>query len=143
MRTLIVFLILFSIFLDNEEVTFAQKGEYATISGSFVHHRSFDLMAESLVIHDVLTKAGADHTAHLFFHLAEGVCVSEKEGAIEIGSADVVLKLSFETERGIEMNVVDDTVSPSYGVLKSSKTIAVTLDFAEKAEIITKFTVIR
>lgn len=119
------------------------EGEYATISGRFTHHRSFDLTEGSLSIHDVLTKTGADHTARLFFHLAEGCGVSEKEGAVKISSGDVVLKISFETERGIEMNVVDDTVSPSYGVLKSSKTIALTLDFAEKAEIITKFTVIR
>lgn len=119
------------------------EGEYATISGRFTHHRSFDLTEGSLSIHDVLTKAGADHTERLFFHLAEGCGVSEKEGAVEISSGNVALRLSFEAEKGIEMKVVDDTVSPSYGVLKPSKTVVVTFDFAEKAEIITKFTVIQ
>lgn len=119
------------------------EGEYTTLSRGFTHHRSFDLAEESLVIHDVLTMVGTGHVARLFFHLAEGVSICEKDGKYVIVSGDLALRLSFETEKDIEMRVVDDTISPSYGSLTPSKTVVVTFEFAKKTEIITKFTVIQ
>ena len=119
------------------------EGEYTTIAGLLTHQRSFDLKEDSLTIRDVLTKAGSEHTATLSFHLAEDVDIRKNEGVYEIVSGDLALNLSFETKRDIDVCVVNDTISPSYGVLCQSKTIVVTFDFEEKTEIITKFTVMQ
>lgn len=127
----------------SENVAEHCKGEYTTLSGGFTHQRSFALTEQSLVIHDFLTKAGPGHNAKLSFHFAERVNIHEKDEVYEIVAGNRTLALSFETGSIIEVRIMDDTVSPSYEVLKPSITVVVTFEFAEKAEIKTIFTVMR
>ena len=42
------------------------------------------------------------------------------------------------SDSGTQATVIDDNISPSYGVLKPTKTIVITVPFENKIEITTK-----
>lgn len=97
-------------------------GSYKTIKGDLSHQRSFILENKRLVIKDKLHKAGVGHKAQLRFHLAEGVELS-KDITISSESGDVKL--------------IKDAWSPSFGVLRESKTVVIDFKFDDKTETVT------
>lgn len=116
-------------------------GEYTTINGKMTHRRHFELGENELVICDAIAKAGNGHRAKMSFHLASGVSVKQKGNGLNLASGQTSMSFVADSNIPIIMSVVDDTISPSFGVLKASKTIVLSFDFNEKAEIVTKFVV--
>lgn len=118
------------------------EGGYTTINGGLSHRRLFSLCKEGLEIKDSLNKEGKGHRAYMSFHLAEDVAVLETNDGYELCSDGLMLRVGFTSKATVQTSVIDDTVSPSYGILRPSKTIEVLFDFDDKTEIITKFAIV-
>jgi len=88
------------------------------------------------LIKDTVTKEGEGHKAELFFHCGDVINAHTGEDAIvwEIGE----YAFTLVNVPGAQITIIDDTVSPSYGVLKSTNTIVITIPFDDKKEITTK-----
>lgn len=97
------------------------EGEYRTFKGALTHHRLFDVKESVILLSDDLHKEGAGHNGILSFHLAPGISVKNEDGILLLKSKSYSITMSFEPKVAVE--VTDDTVSPSYGVLQESKTI--------------------
>lgn len=110
------------------------EGEYTTIKGNFHHLRRFELKHHGLIINDVLTKEGNNHKAEILFHFAEGVIPVLHDECISLNNG---ISLSYNLKPS-EVFVLDDTLSPSYGVLVPNKTVKMVFYFNEKIEIATK-----
>lgn len=115
-------------------------GSYITYLGKLEHQRTFVLDPTSLTIIDKLSKSGTSHKAVFSFHCNENCAATISEGEkVIIETPHHVAHMYFEAGKGtISLCVEDDTVSPSYGVLKQSKTIRVRLDFDNKLEMKTR-----
>lgn len=112
------------------------EGEYTTFKEGLVHRRRFELNDCSLLISDYLIKKGCGHQAAISLHLSERVCSTVDNNDIALSSEHYDITVSFTTQHGIlKPCIVDDTVSPSYGVLSLSKTIRAVLNFDEKESI--------
>ena len=112
------------------------EGEYKTFKGGLVHHRQFQLTDDSLLITDTLTKEGAGHEAVFSFHLAEGVQPVLAGNEVSLSTAHFTASLSFMTDaEGLRTEIADDTFSPSYGVLKDSKTIRLGVCFEDSLKL--------
>ena len=97
------------------------------------HQRRFQLANEGLEITDSITKEGAGHNAELFLHLANGLTPVIIEECILI-SDDAIIKFSHQPDSIV---IIDDTLSPSFGVLIDSKTIIASYSFDNELNIIT------
>lgn len=111
----------------------AFEGEYTTIKGQMYHKRRFDFKSDSLIITDSISKVGKGHKATLFLHLAKGLTPVIKEEKIQIGD-DVIIEFCHQPDF---INIIDDTLSPSYGVLRESKSIIASYSFDNDLNIIT------
>lgn len=108
-------------------------GEYRTLKGNLLHKRSFSLKERECTIVDMLAKEGKGHKAEFFFHFAEGIQPKLKNGIIWLNDN---VSISFSVKpQGID--IIEDTLSPSFGVLTVSKTAVVTYSFDENLSIIT------
>lgn len=105
------------------------RGNYTTIDGLMNHCRIFESKDEEIVIKDILKKKGQGHEAKLYFHLAEGVDALIENNAIKTNQG---VSISFNIDP-LNIEICDDTISPSYGVLINSKTIEVTYCFDNEA----------
>lgn len=110
-------------------------GEYMTFEGGLKHHRNFEVGGNTVEIVDQLIKAGTGHSAVLSFHLAPQVKAQVEGNKVVLESKNYIVNLSFEN---LEPELIDDTVSPSYGVLVESKTIRVEVLFDENIVIKSK-----
>lgn len=99
------------------------EGEYKTFKAEMMHKRRFELSDNSLLLTDFLAKKGSEHKALFSFHLAEHVMASIKGNVVFLSSEHFDVIMKFITEEDIIIEIMDDTVSPSYGVLRESKTI--------------------
>lgn len=106
----------------------AYEGEYCTIEGKMNHKRRFDFKEGQLIIIDTISKAGTSHEAKLYFHFAPGLApvIPDDEIVVE-GKA----RISF-SKKATQMVVIDDKISPSFGVLDDSSTGIVTFVFDER-----------
>lgn len=129
-------------FFENAAVARCE-GEYTTICGKMTHRRRFELTNKGLTITDSISKQGGGHSAYLSFHLAEDVLAVQCAQKIQLVSGTTTMNLEFETKQPTRVRIFDDTVSPSFGVLKPSKTISVFLDFDDNTDIVTKFSIIQ
>ena len=109
------------------------EGEYVTFNGCLSHSRMIEVGESSLLITDSLKKKGKEHSAIVSYHLAPQVFVTEKDGVLVIETKSYTTIISFENN--IQVEVEDDTFSPSYGVLSHSKTIRAKTTF-DTSEII-------
>lgn len=110
------------------------EGDYTTIKGQMNHQRRFAFTNGELIIIDKLTKAGEGHSAKLYFHFAKGIkpFVEDKELALDNG-----MKITFSIHPS-QLEVMDDTLSPSFGVLVQSKTAVATFGFGNEIIIETR-----
>ena len=108
-------------------------GDYTTIKGQMNHQRSFKLSNEGLEITDSITKEGAGHNAKFFLHLANGLTPVIIEGCILIID-DAIIEFSHQPDSIV---IIDDTLSPSFGVFIDSKTIVASYSFDNELNIIT------
>ncbi len=109
-------------------------GEYTTMKGQMNHQRHFNFNNGELIIVDKLTKSGAGHLAKLFFHFAEGIQPVVNDKVLTI---DNDLEIAFSVQP-IRLEVIDDTLSPSFGVLVPSKTAVATFKFSHEIIIETR-----
>ena len=112
------------------------EGRYRTFEGGLDHYRRIELGNGGVFITDALQKEGADHSAVFSFHLAPDMRVWREGQAIKMETKAFLLEILFGGE--VDVEVEDDTVSPSYGVLVPSKTIRAQVSFDSKAVLDTK-----
>lgn len=108
-------------------------GDYRTIAGGMQHERSFDFYDGQLKIVDSLAKIGQAHVAKLYFHFAEGLLPEIKDDSIVFRNG---IKLMFDSSPS-RLEIIDDTISPSFGRLVKSKTAIVTYQFDDHINITT------
>ena len=107
-------------------------GGVKTLNGSFLwknkdvlHHRQVRMNDDGVVLTDTV-ETNSEHDFYFNFHLNAGVGVSAKTATTMILSmGEVSMNLGFETIEPFDVIVVNDTISPAYGVLLNSKTIVV------------------
>lgn len=107
------------------------EGTYTTVKGNLLHNRRFELVGHCLIISDVLKKEGNKHKAVLHFHFAEGIIPELQDGIVKLNNGFII---SFNINP-LQLSIIDDTVSPSYGVLIPNKTAMVVFGFDEKISI--------
>lgn len=113
------------------------EGEYTTITGQMTHRRSFDLKSNSLTITDNVEKSGECHNAYMSFHFAEGIEPTIEEGVIHLNAKDKQYRMTIEGTVPPVFRIVDDSISPSFGVLASTKTIVAEVTFSQRMELTT------
>ena len=110
------------------------EGNYVTREGKTHHLRSFLIEDGVYVIKDALTKEGVGHVANLYFHFAKGAEPSIQGDDLVVEN---MVRISFSVKPN-KLEVFDDTISPSFGVLASSKTAKLTYGFDNSIQLITK-----
>lgn len=114
-------------------------GGYRTLKQSMSHNRKLWLKEDELIVKDKLEKPGGGHKAVLSFHLSPDVTVQKVQDRVLIESESYSVTMTFiQKESCPHVIVEDDTYSPSYGVLVSSKTIRIVHNFEESTQIETK-----
>lgn len=108
------------------------EGSYSTIIGKMQHKRRIKLSDNGCVITDTLMKEGDAHYANFYFHFSEGI--NPEIRGNELFGDDV--RISFSS-RPIAIKILDDTLSPSFGVLVHSKTGVVKYCFNNELQITT------
>ena len=78
-----------------------------------------------MIISDQLKKEGSGHTAKVYLHFAEGIIPKITQHTIALNH-DVMISFSLIPD---SIGVIDDFISPSFGVLVKSKTAVVTFRF--------------
>ena len=109
------------------------KGSYRTLEGGLYHSREFSVIGRSFVFVDKITKSGRHHVGKLFFHFAEGLEPIICENDVVIRANNLIITLSNNSSGFIE--IVEDTISPSYGVFAKTKTAILTFTFDDSVDI--------
>lgn len=109
-------------------------GEYTTLQGNMTHNRTFLFGNNKLQLCDRIKKRGNNHQAFLYFHLAPEIAPSLLNKEVHFVVSGKNITISFEYDGDYDVSIIDDTVSPSYGVLLDSKTIVVKFNFNNNIE---------
>lgn len=109
------------------------KGSYYTLDGKLYHTRTFYHNDYSLIITDNLVKAGPMHEGKMYFHFAEGIEPIIEHSRIIINIINKVITICSNNTGYFE--IVEDTISPSYGVLKYTKTAILHFMFEDRIDI--------
>lgn len=117
-------------------------GEYMTIEGNLMHKREFILDEFTYTIIDSLKKSGENHEAVLYFHCATDVIPEIVNNQIYLKANDFKIIMNVESDDLYILNVADDTISPSFGVLNYIKTISISFKFNECSTIKTSFIIV-
>lgn len=114
-------------------------GSYETIIGGLKHERTFVLTEDRLEISDLLHKDGTGHQGKLFFHLSDEVKEPIKYGDsvhMDLSSHTIIIRWSaLNTKEKITTQIVDDTYSPSYGIVIPTKSVTIDFDFDDECNI--------
>lgn len=114
------------------------KGEYETIAGKLVHQRIFSLYDNGLEVNDMLYKRGEGHNMYMSFHFADNIDVCLEKELLRLKVGEVWYNMHIECRNSLTLSLKDDTISPSFGVLKQSKTLVVETSFDYDLQIKTK-----
>lgn len=111
------------------------KGEYETIRGRMTHQRVFILNSEGLEINDLILKVGYGHKLYMSYHFAKDVKASLDGNKVNlsVGGKDYCMCISAPNQ--INLSLITDTISPSFGILEQSQTIAIQAEFTENINI--------
>lgn len=109
------------------------EGGYTTIEGQMHHTRRFVFKDGELIITDTIQKTGTGHVAKIYFHFADGVTVQINDNHFITNNN---AQIDFGTHPD-SLEIVDDTLSPSFGVLVKSKTGVATFRFENELTITT------
>jgi uncharacterized heparinase superfamily protein len=121
--------------LKNLELTYGENeinGVYSLSSpgkGIIIHNRkiAFNVNKHNLEIHDSFSFIG-EQFLQWKFHVAPDKKVELRDGKIYINvSSKYTLLFEFVHTQKINIDILNDLVSPSYGVLQDSKTICVSV----------------
>lgn len=111
------------------------EGAYNTVRGKMNHKRLFCTHKDSIELKDVITKEGENHSATFYFHIAPGLTPRIEGNNVVIEG----ISISFNHVPN-HLDIIEDCVSPSFGVLVENKTIVVNFFFDNKLEVITTIT---
>lgn len=118
------------------------KGGYETLRGKLKHERQFKVCAGQLEIVDILVKEGKGHYGKIYYHLDENVLPKlMTDGTVNLSSQchDIVMTFHSQGTYGHQgVKIVEDTLSPSYGVLKNTSLIEMDFMFDNKCTVETK-----
>ncbi len=117
------------------------EGKYKTFNGGLEHSRCFEISQDEVLITDQLCKEGSGHSATLSFHLAPNIQAQIEDNKVALETDNFLVSIVFDYN--LKTKLIDDTVSPSYGVLLGSKTIRAEMLFDEKVIIKTRIQWIR
>lgn len=104
-----------------------------TIAGQVEHKRIFEINEKGLIIKDSIIKGGNDHQAVFYFHCGYGI-IPALDGAIIKLCKGVEV---FFSPAPTTIDIIDDTVSPSYGIIQRTKTLAIRYLFNEELKVVT------
>ncbi len=121
-------------FFDNVD-SVSIKGEYKTIMGRLVHQRIYNLYDNELQINDSLYKSGQGHAMYMSFHFANDVDVCLNHDNLWLNVGERQYKMHIECKNMLELSLKDDTISPSFGKLKNSKTLVIRSQFDNEIKI--------
>lgn len=110
--------------LSETEESVQSWGDYLTLQGKMHHTRKLELTTNQLVVDDVIEKADTNHTIRLCYHLsasAKNLTVVENRVLFETPHFEIEIIIDGFPQGTI--SVVDDVISPSYGVLVNTKMI--------------------
>ena len=103
-------------------------GKYETLKQHLIHSRSFELKKSSFIIEDTLIKKG-EHSSLTYFHFAPNIEPKILDNRVIITTPN--FKIEIFIEKYNSLTIIDDTVSPSFGVLQESKTLVVSDSFVD------------
>lgn len=101
------------------------QGEYETIRGGMRHKRVFRLHDEGLEITDVVRKEGKGHDLYMSFHFAKNVEAFLDDNRVILQVGEERFCLCVESKTMLNLELVEDVVSPSYGIKENAKTLVV------------------
>lgn len=99
-------------------------GDYLTLQGKMHHTRKLELLTNQLVVDDAIEKADTNHTIRLCYNLSasvKNITVVENRVMFETPHYDIEMMIDGLPQGSI--SIVDDFISPSYGVLVNAKMI--------------------
>ena len=109
------------------------EGSYVTLRGKMNHRRSFRFFQDRLEVRDIINKDGTNHNVRIIFHFAPGLTPQIDDKIVKANGVSMIFNKTPK-----HLIVIDDTVSPSFGVLTENKTVVVSFDFDNELEVITK-----
>lgn len=109
------------------------EGGYQTVRGKMSHTRAFCTHEDCIELKDVISKDGENHSVTFYFHLASGLTPRVDGNSVVIDG----ISISFNQVPKC-LNILEDCMSPSFGVLEKNKTIVANFIFNNKLEVITK-----
>ena len=127
-----------NLFLITKNSIIDGENSYHTIKGDMHHKREIYREESLVVIKDNVEKKGARHQLVSRFHIAPTVGVSLKDNKIDMESGHYQVILSVSASTLTSVSVIDDVVSPSYGILTPSKTVEVRTSFNDNFTMETK-----
>ena len=101
------------------------SSEYKMVNSGMKHKREFLLLENRLLVTDSIEKMGKQHKAVFYYHIASGVTPKLLEDKIILND---IITMSFNKTPSL-IKIEDDTLSPSFGKIVSSKTISVLYNF--------------
>lgn len=119
------------LFVIDKNAVIDSDDSYHTSSG-LTHKREFTLRDTELVIRDTVSKQGDNHQLVCRFHFAPDVKLTASDLSVDFETEHFYGQLQFRTLSIPKMELVDDTVSSSYGTLQESKTVELSLAFNEQ-----------
>lgn len=129
------------IFVHEEDDLCKCESQYKTINEEMNHERWFVLADSFLSIQDKIIKRGNDHRVELSFHLSPQVTANIIDlDKIRLSTVGYEIEMQFVAPKPFSIAVVVDSVSPSYGVIKESKTLRMSSQFNNSLDIKTNIT---
>lgn len=113
-------------------------GSYITIKGEMRHTRNWNLGDDILIISDMVEKTGVNHSGSMYFHFNEGIDPIVKNNRIYININNIIMNITFDGDCVESVDIIKDTISPSYGVLCDTFTAKIAFAFNDKCNIITR-----
>jgi len=131
-----------SLFIIRQNDSEICQGKYQMALGNnnLEHQRTFYLYPKVslLKIEDSIKTAG-NHEMEMFFHFAPEMNIDLNGNSVcTIYNDAVDIEMIIECVNKVKMNIKNDTVSPSYGILTQSKTLTVQSEFVDEINITTK-----
>ena len=115
-------------------------GSYETIQEKMKHERSFKLSEGEMIITDKLYKEGKGHNGYIYFHLSDLVNPHKRHDSVWVDSSKHNINIrceAYNTTKNIEINLLEEYYSPSYGVLKPNKRMETSFSFDDQCTITT------
>lgn len=105
---------------------------------AFNHFRSFELNEGSVLIKDIVNCTGT-HELFLNFHLSPEIRIDINHSILLLQSVKGVAEITVRENNKVTIpKIVDTWFSPSYGILKDSKSLRYHIRIFDKSEIITE-----